>query len=657
MNTPQPQSSLRSRLFDDGEPVVTARPLLQEARTADARVPLFGDVDCWDFNGVLRRPANRAPASYRLNFNGGLESPAWNLLARELLMIMANPTHPAVISAGTGWRGIGAGVPSLQRAQGLLRRMASWGRENAERLIDPAGWRVADLRRFVEDLRDSGISTGGLSNHVRTLQRMATAAPIMTVPWPANDPWPRQSSNQIAKNRSSRDGLATPAVKPNTWFPLIRAAWSYIHDFAPDVLRAHERRQALESAAAHSVAGKTEYLRTWLQDPSNLIPVFPGRVDDQGRPVVSWGTLTLLLGSHPRRLSGLFGTYEPHLRSNRALVMDAVAADRITNHPFTTQMSQVSRSDGSIGPWHPGLFRSDIRFHRYTLRDAAFVLVAALSMMRDSEIAEIERGNIVQYFNSPAIASRHIKGDPNLPRQHWWITEPVAEAIAIAEAVSEHPERVFAPVNRPGRDYSTNGVGMISSFITDVNANLAWTGLDPIPADTVRPHMFRRTMAMLTDQFAGSEIALGMQLKHIATRALANTVTRAYAASDTAWADHLENAIDAARFRRIEELYHQHEQGETIGFGPGAERIKNTFDQVAATARARGGDARVEADLLRRSRITIRFGTLNHCLFDPANPTGAACLENTVVPEGHAGPLHDRCRPDRCPNKIGRAHV
>ena len=31
---------------------------------------------------------------------------------------------------------------------------------------------------------------------------------------------------------------------------------------------------------------------------------------------------------------------------------------------------------------------------------------------------------------------------------------------------------------------------------------------------------------------------------------------------------------------------------------------------------------------------------------------GAACLENAVIPQGHQGPLHDRCRPDRCANSV-----
>jgi hypothetical protein len=62
--------------------------------------------------------------------------------------------------------------------------------------------------------------------------------------------------------------------------------------------------------------------------------------------------------------------------------------------------------------------------------------------------------------------------------------------------------------------------------------------------------------------------------------------------------------------------------------------------------------------LLRKARITIRFGTLNHCLFDEANPAGAVCLEHTIVPAGHTGPLEERCRPDRCRNSlIGVEHI
>lgn len=159
-------------------------------------------------------------------------------------------------------------------------------------------------------------------------------------------------------------------------------------------------------------------------------------------------------------------------------------------------------------------------------------------------------------------------------------------------------------------------------------------------------------MAMLTDQFPGSEIALGIQLKHIASRALANRSTQGYANANDSWADHLQSAVDAARFRRIEDLYQAHKAGEPIGYGPGADRIAPTFTSIEQAVQARGGDATVERAMLRNARLSIRFGVLNHCAMDQNNRSGAACLENAVIPEGHKGPLQDRCRPDRCANSV-----
>ena len=92
--------------------------------------------------------------------------------------------------------------------------------------------------------------------------------------------------------------------------------------------------------------------------------------------------------------------------------------------------------------------------------------------------------------------------------------------------------------------------------------------------------------------------------------------------------------------------------------GPGGQRLAAAFDQITATAAARGGDAATERSLLKQARISIRFGTLNHCLFDPANPAGALCLEQAASPPGHDGPLPDRCRPGRCGNSIiGPGHL
>ena len=154
-----------------------------------------------------------------------------------------------------------------------------------------------------------------------------------------------------------------------------------------------------------------------------------------------------------------------------------------------------------------------------------------------SIIHEITPGSIVDYYGTPAIKSTKRKHDPNLPIKHWWITAPVAEAIVVAEQLSTRHDRLFPPLHRHHAAVARSGQ-MLDAFTAHINTTSARTGLQRIPPGNVRPHMFRRTMAMLTDQFPGSEIALGIQLKHIASRALANHSTQGYANADSSWAAH-----------------------------------------------------------------------------------------------------------------------
>jgi hypothetical protein len=258
------------------------------------------------------------------------------------------------------------------------------------------------------------------------------------------------------------------------------------------------------------------------------------------------------------------------------------------------------------------------------------------------------------------VASTKVKRDPDLPVTHWWIIEPVAQAIAVAcDLAPPDVELAFTGLHGAVDGEGFDSREAVARFIRHVNRNWHTTGLPHIPESRVTPHMFRRTMAMLTSDFPGSEIALGMQLKHVAVRALANRCTQGYAEKTPAWARYFDQAINAARFDRLRELYQAHRGGEPIGYGPAAERLAATFDAVAhaadqlrATGRARQGDARVEHDLLRRTRVSLRLGRLNHCALDEANPVGAKCLEDAVVPDGHRGPLIDRCQPGRCANSI-----
>jgi len=650
---PQPTPS---SIFADDEPVLQSHPLL-----GGAVVPLFGQADAWDFNGVIRRNANLTKGQHKLTFRKELSSPGWNLTAREIAMVMSNPRHEAVIDAGVHLLPEPFDLQTVAQTLSTLRALA--------RFAEPRGltaqlntWRESDFRRFIAALRRSGMAPGTLARHVILVKRLHELGPALSLGGPPVDPWKGTSGRHVAKYVKT-DELSTQPVPPAIWFPLVRAAWTYVHDFAPDVLRAAVRlgelRQQMRRFPRGSIDG---HLEAWLADPANRIPlhspaVAAGSSSGVEHGGVNFSLLALMAGADPD--SSVFTRQQEFGRRRRRMVLAALEAGHATTTGLIDDLVQVRRADGSTGPWHPGLDPRALRGMLPVVRDAAFCLVAALSMMRDSEIHEIRRGSVVQHYNAPAIASTLDKGHAGKPGKHWWITEPVAEAITVAEAVSVHAERVFAPLGVQQRDdNAVHSDRMIDNFIEEVNTGSAFSGLDQIPAGKVRSHMFRRTMAMLTDQFPGSEIALGLQLKHVAARALANRSTMSYAAADVSWADELASALDAGRFQRFRELFGLHKDGKPIGYGPGAERVQAVFDEILATVKAKGGDARTEEDMLRKARITIRFGTLNNCLFDAANPAGAVCLENAVLPAGHTGPLEERCRPDKCRNSmIGVEHV
>ncbi|SOR84460.1 MULTISPECIES: hypothetical protein [Streptomyces] len=577
-------------------------------------------------------------------------------------MLEFNPRHPAVLAAGVHLPPTPRKVPT-QRARGqVLRALAAFGA--AEHLPDDfAQWAVEDFHRYIAERRRTTDDTA-VRAHITVIKLLHQFAPVLTTGLPA-DPWPGQTGAKVlGLVRESK--LRTAVVEPRTWFPLIRAAWTYVDVFGPDILRARAHWKNLQTTRLHlGAAQQRRRLDAWLADPASRVPVWhpadPLRHPRATTPV-NWALLTAVLG-----LAGSSNLFAPGTaagRLARARVTELVAAGH-TQPGLLPDLTEVERPDGTRGPWRHSLHPLALWIEYTALRNAAFVLVVGLSMMRNIEVRDILKDSVVEYYGSPAVKATKHKLDPDLPIRHWWIIEPVAKAIATAAELSIDDEYAFASVQAKSPINHFDSGDAITCFVQHVNDNRHVTGLPQIPEQKLAPHMFRRTMAMLTRDFPGSEIAVGMQLKHVSTRALANTTTQGYTEPAPAWAEHLRTAISERRFERLAELFAADGRGEPIGDGPGADRLRETFAairakaaEMKATSQAQRGDLRVELDLLRRTRLSVRFGKLNHCTMDDANPVGAKCLEDAIVPEGHQGPLIDRCQPSRCANSvIAPAHL
>ncbi|MFJ6623092.1 integrase [Kitasatospora sp. NPDC091335] len=652
MTTALPASSaspapLASAIFAADEPVLQSHPL-----TAGVPVPVFGDTSRWPMIATPRA-ANMAAAAWVVPLPN--HDPVWNLRGREVAMAMLNPQHPAVLERGINVARRPYSPLTVYAQISTLRLLATWAQSQGMS-SDISGWELSRIRAFLT-FRRGQVEASALVLDVRHLRRLVTLHGLLTGGGLPADPWPGQTVNEVAEY--TPEGLTTKNIRPEVWFALVRASWAYIHDFAPDILAARENYRLLVEAAQPSARGIDERLRRYLADPDNRIPVHTAATARRaGQPNLRQLALTL----------GVTAAHANRLLSHREKLEEAVAQGRGIPGGLQGTLCQVTRADGSRGPWVEGFDATALAAELTALRGACFTFIAALSMMRDSEIRAITRNSVVEYYGTPAVVSRLQKLNPSVPKERWWIIEPVAETIRVAEKLSQHPDLIFATGVGGGKILATehgdafDSGEVVKNFVAYVNTRSASHGLH-IPPGSASPHQFRKTMSMLTSTEPGWEIALGTQLHHAAKRTLSNRLTEGYAAPDADWAKLLDTALEDVHFERLSAFYDEYKQGRPIGFGPGAERVTAAFraveeaaEQMRSTGNARQGDGRVEYDLLRKTRIPIRFGKLNHCTVDDRDPAGAVCRENAKIPVGHTGPLHDMCRPGRCGNAIVTLH-
>lgn len=178
----------------------------------------------------------------------------------------------------------------------------------------------------------------------------------------------------------------------------------------------------------------------------------------------------------------------------------------------------------------------------------------------------------------------HKHQDPGGSEQVWWVSEPVVQAIKTAEQIALQPDRIFGSI-RGGDIRDLRGFDVhdeIQRFIQWVNATAVDKGLEPISDVRIAPHRFRRTMAVITANEPDGEIALGITLKHNATRALANATTSGYGAPTAAWAREFGHEAQNATAAELVSEWSQHAEGQRISRGPGAAAFNTGLDHVTS---------------------------------------------------------------------------
>ncbi|KAA1429661.1 hypothetical protein F0402_18085 [Mycolicibacter arupensis] len=623
--------------FTPDEPVLPA-----DRRIAPGPEPRFGDMPRWDLTAGGVAP-NLSPSRAHLRFDDLPND--WVPIAKTLAMAMLQPTHSVVREAHIYRSNRPYKTKSIHHALAELRYLAKWAGERGY-TADLSQWTDVDSNAYLGSVRATRAVTAGHSAN-DLLRHLVAFGPLM------------HNGGLRVMVKASKTGssgeIKTPVIPPDAFWPLIRACWTYIDVFAPDVLAARHEINTLDSRPhpdnRPTVQAIDAAIDSWLASPGGFVPLHIYTLGRGRAGEINWDGLALR--TTPRIHQTNFYNGPGPARQQR--VRDAIAAGIPTKFGYcSTQPAAVDRPDGTRGPWVKGFDRVIVSKELTQIRNAAYIFVAIMTMMRDSEVQGLAAGAVGTHYGAPAVTSILHKGQTGggTP-QRWWVSPPVVRALEVAERITRDPGRLFgslrAGVNRDLAGFDQHE--QIRAFINWVNDHSPYNGLEPIPATALAPHMFRRTMAVITANEPDGEIALGITLKHNATRALANATTSGYGAPTPEWAKEFEHHAKEAAAGELVADWARHADGGREVRGPGASTFVNSLDSVTdrAGSAAAVGNERMLRNLLRDEFATIRLGTLNHCLGDPSK---ALCLEGASAAVKAGGPIPSMCQPATCRNSV-----
>jgi len=418
----------------------------------------------------------------------------------------------------------------------------------------------------------------------------------------------------------------TPPIPDRVFSPLLAACLHIVEVVGADVASATDHLGVL-NAIPHAGWG-------------GVRPDFDSRLDDY--------LASLRADGRPVPTSSRFKEPSPSLQ---AIALHLGMRDG-TALNVPDRMAKIQAAVEAVGLGVGGLYgaRPGIEFDLDTLRTtrrvvhtACMIVVAALSGMRYSELAEIEPGahrrvmmpsGAIRY----RVESKLLKGEqPGGKRELWTVIEPVVAALIQAE-------RLF-PGRRPLQVYpfSVN----YRDLCTWVHRNAEREGLEPVPTDWfLTPRQFRRTLARAIAWRPGGVIAGKIHLRHISV-----ATTEGYAGSPGESASAFIAEIEAERRivnrETAAKVVAAVERGEPVAGLGARELTKAVADLDSPTGRGAQVRNREDAleELIRKRADTLYVMPLAYCWF--TNPDRARCLKNSP---DKSKPLVGSCRPDLCGN-------
>lgn len=516
MLQPDPDSRPHSsRLFLDTEPVYPGV----------LHGPRFGDL-AWNIAPLATRATH---AERELDF---ADMPAsWALPIREVMMVLAQPDHPRVIAAGVIRRAKPAPFGTLVRVFAHLRVIAAWA--IARDLYGPATWTQTDADALLDDLRaghhrenGGALTPDTVRHYVILIKQFRTFGPALTDGGLAFQPWGGRSPNNVAEAVRPVENK-TPPLRWDTWAPLVAASWAFVDRFSSDILGALAAAASLpREPRGPSGPNALPAIRSWAAR-AGKVPLHTGvgrGGHRRGQPNTS--LLSRQLGINDMTFKKNHGKY-------CAAAIDLVAA--MTNAPERSCFGGiwaptvlVTLDDGTERTWIDEIGRGELDLLVSILRASAYVLLASLTGMRDSEIQELTRDTSTSQDGLPAIASTQFKGEqsPNGRPRAWFGPPPVFRTLDVLQALSRHSTHLFARSESNAGNYlPARDIRRLISFVNGDPATrpgrghgLGLSTIHPTSAANINQTALRRSFCVYAARYPGAELGLGIQLGHAALR-------------------------------------------------------------------------------------------------------------------------------------------
>lgn len=629
---PSPGSSPGSTYFAEGD------------RPVAGGTSVFVD-DRWDLSPICHRQNLRARS---LNF--ATVPDGWRLVAKEAVAALLNPTHPAVLRQHLVRRARPAKAGAALLQLGYLRSLARWAVGHG--VPAPSAWAACHTAELLAERPQLGPAL--LTGRLQALRLLWELNPVISGGGLTQDPLGGHGPSILAGRTSPSLECRTTPLPFETWSATLRAAWKLVELCSDELLAARRAWKALPGSGQLGPSSAALERATTSLAAGYRVPLHTGVGHWQSvRGGVNLRLLCRQLGLEPRNLS------RPARSNPLRMLVDDCAKD-----PMRSVLGGVWQPtviipgpDGEPRLWVEELGVGEIEHLSSVLRGACYVVLAALTGMRDSEIQSLRRGaagTVMVDGHGQVVTIRGVqfKGERSAygRERTWYAIDPVARAIEVLTSLAVHDQLLFARLSsrgapgghiptgrRPGAYGPSRDIGRLVAWVNadrETRVGRGWGVGESIDlgGGPINQRVLRRSFAVYAATYPEAEIGLGIQLGHAALR-----MTSGYYSDSTRQTAAM---IEDERVKAVSENLRDLLRPGAPLDGPAAERLRAFRAEVSA-------DPATVARRLRRLASSYHLGTLNDCFYDPGT---ARC--------GSDGPhLSERvCRSTACPNAVESVH-